>query len=121
MGSRALLPPLLAAVLALSAGCGDDTWAGPNNGSETFGEACDVDGECLDGLCVTDPIFPGGFCTLSCSPGDDFTCGDPTLACVVASDRGAVCLLRCGDDGDCPRDGYRCDLEDGRRVCLGGL
>ncbi len=78
---------------------------------DVVGAACASDTDCAGGTCRVDtPIgtpFPGRYCSARCT--EDAQCG-ASGACLL--DHGSAepghCFLRCEDDGDCAREGYRC-------------
>jgi len=110
----------VAAALALAlAGCGVGGAV-----SRTIGARCDRSDECDDRCLPPGPVFPGGFCSVSCESSTDCP-SDASCADLEAG----VCLFDCRDDGECEflGPGWRCleavlrdDVTRGVKVCLGG-
>ncbi|MEM6989313.1 MAG: hypothetical protein AAF721_02410, partial [Myxococcota bacterium] len=70
-------------------------------GDRTLGEACDVDGDCEEGMFCGDDGSTAGQCTRDCEPTPD-PCpelfGDAAF-CNVAG----LCAVECDSDEACPR------------------
>ena len=105
--------------VAVAGGCSADSAV-----SRTLGARCDRGGECDDRCLVPGPLFPGGFCSVSCEASDECPSG---ARCALAD--AGVCLFGCADDRECEflGAGWRCQdvplREDAARqekVCLGG-
>ncbi|MGE0787100.1 MAG: hypothetical protein AB7S26_15610 [Sandaracinaceae bacterium] len=99
--SRAVFATLFATGMALLfAACGSSHSG--DGGVTGFGAACSGDMSCPPGLaCVTDPRFPDGYCTQTCS-------GEcPPGAICVDRTAPALCLAECSAAADC-RSGYQC-------------
>lgn len=82
---RNVVLTLMVLVAGMALGC-DTT-------DRAVGAACGDDFDCQD-RCLRD--WPGGFCTLSCRDNRDC----PRDAVCVES-RGDVCMLLCGNSGEC--------------------
>lgn len=89
------------------------------------GEACQADGECLDGTCLQ-VGFAGGYCTRGCASATDCLaqsqCGRNPSGVGPAT----VCLRQCSLPGQAPggcRSGYVCEANAGTSgvpVCFPG-
>ncbi len=84
-------------VTAADATVPEDRGAPPSR----IGAPCVSDAEGGEGVCVTAPLFPGGYCSRPC----DRECR--TIGTCAQLAEGADCALRCEGDGDC-REGYEC-------------
>lgn len=87
-----------------------------------FGEGCDRDEDCQEGLC--DLSLPNRMCTQPCDGGCPRLEGRPEAACVQLEEQGARCLRPCQSDNDC-RELYTCherplegDPQRSARVCV---
>lgn len=109
-------------------GCGDLDLDGQKEcverhlGTRRVGEVCDSIGICSGGiyaLCIENDMFPGGYCSRRCGPGQA-TCPSGSV-CVEASgeDASAICVDSCENGSDC-RTGYSCETvsADGDRACV---
>lgn len=72
--------------------------------SRQLGARCEVHDEC-DDVCLPDPEFPDGFCSINCN--GPAACPTRSLCVDVAQ---GVCLYRCSEPGDCDflGSGWRC-------------
>jgi hypothetical protein len=98
----------VAAALALAA-CGP-----------TVGDACTINGDCGNGLCLQGANAPGGYCSLACQGNGGGDCPNGT-ACVSDGTQGNAghCRRTCATSDDC-RTGYSCTGTQGSdRVCTG--
>lgn len=90
--------PLLCA-LGIAAACtpGSDV-------SRQLGARCQAHDDC-DDVCLPDPEFPDGFCSVNCNGAIDC----PGRSTCVAIGQG-VCLYRCGEDAECEflGSGWQC-------------
>src|SRR5262245_1351084 len=88
------------------------------------GSGCTADSDCGAGRCmgserITKSMFPGGYCTGSCT--SDNACGAHGVCAAGFRGTPGTCYLRCENDADCPRDGYRCRQSSaGIATCLPG-
>jgi hypothetical protein len=87
-------------------GQGGEGGAGPSQ----LGGPCEEDGDCVDGLCLTevDTGAPGGQCARRCDPTqpDD---GCPEGLCESRSSLGDVCIASCDPAAPACRDAYHCE------------
>jgi hypothetical protein len=76
--------------------------------SREIGARCDSRDEC-DDICLADPDFPGGFCSVSCANHDDCPGG---TQCVDIGQ--GVCLYECDASHTCDflGTGWECTTED---------
>ncbi|MCA9541426.1 MAG: hypothetical protein KC620_21160, partial [Myxococcales bacterium] len=87
----------------------------PPRGEAGPGEACATDNDCAEGVCLSEPGYPGGYCAITgCGP--DAPCPNGTTC--VDRDEGPICAAACTDQ-DC-RAGYACVDANGAPVCLPG-
>jgi hypothetical protein len=104
-------------------GCGDDDTPDTTDAGETTitltaepGQACDEDGGCKTGRCLTGESFPDGLCSKACAAdadcGSGFSCRE---VCREGESCEFACLPTCGAALDC-RNGYACA---GDGVCFG--
>lgn len=86
------------------------------------GSMCADDTACGDGRCLTmaanATMYPGGYCTGSCLADSD--CGAMGSCTPGLAGGAGTCYLRCGNDSDCSRDGYRCRANGGLMQCVPG-
>jgi hypothetical protein len=120
--ARRLVASAVAVALAsavAASGCSGDSAV-----SRTLGARCDRGDECDDRCLAPGPLFPGGFCSVSCEASAEC----PSGASCVDADAG-VCLLTCAEDRECELlgVGWRCldvslreDAARKEKVCLGG-
>lgn len=91
-------------------------------GAGDTGAACDADGDCTDGVCVTPDLqaeFTGGYCTnLGCQTDGDCS-GDGSCEQI---DGGSACFDTCNTDADCrTSEGYVCNTNTfDTSVCVPG-
>jgi hypothetical protein len=74
----------------------------------TVGDACTTAADCASQLCINKDWTPGGYCSKSCTVGDDGTC--PNGSTCVSNGNGAsspACFRVCTTTNDC-RSGYAC-------------
>lgn len=98
-------------------GDGQKECAPAATGSQPTGEECVHTFECtggVDGICIDDGDFFGGYCSAFCTSDADCASGH----CTELRDF-SVCTASCRTDADCRAPGYACfDLdEDGRKEC----
>jgi hypothetical protein len=97
-----LAASLIAVCLAACGGDSSSKSSGLNHGP---GYACKSSADCEPGLsCATED--PNGQCIKPCTPGNDASCGDSTLAC----NHEGHCYWICKDISNCARaaEGYVC-------------
>jgi hypothetical protein len=84
------------------------------------GSPCARASECSDGLCLSSPTIPDGYCSRTCG-GDVVSSGDACPRgsdCFQINEVTSVCLDLCGAaDGNC-RAGYACTAAGSLRVCV---
>ncbi len=106
-GAWALIGAIAVGVSGIT--CDDDfeyCRQNPQDCPGDIGGPCDVDDDCLDGVCCKDKNCGGGMCTYPCK--DDLDCPD-VMAC-----EHKVCFFSCIDDLDCGA-GQSC--EHGHTIC----
>ena len=110
-----LITPILAALLSFALGC-----TAGSEVSRRLGARCEAHDQC-DDLCLADPEFPDGFCSVSCNFDDDC----PARSACVDHGEG-VCLFRCFEPTDCDflGPGWQCAVAPGlpsgqESVCTG--
>ena len=84
-------------VALLMSGCG-----------ATVGDACTTASDCANQVCINQPWTPGGYCSKSCTVGDDGSC--PSGSTCIANGNGTgnpACFRVCTTMMDC-RNGYAC-------------
>ncbi len=82
---------------------GSDPGTDPGVAPTPYGAACTADAGCADYFCVTTdlhPAFVGGYCSYSCDPADDASCG-AGAACFDADMGMPLCVKLCATDLDC--------------------
>ncbi|MEM9491255.1 MAG: hypothetical protein AAGC55_19055 [Myxococcota bacterium] len=110
---------LVQTVLVIVAVAGSSGCSVSSSVSRDVGARCQSLDNC-NGICLSGPEFPDGFCSLNCDDSSD--CPDSVCADI---DQG-VCLLSCRDPGDCDflGTGWTCatrpDRDGGEvNVCVG--
>ena len=90
-------------VFVIVAACGGSS-AGPD--SKAVGGTCTSNSDC-DGMCLTNPTFPRGYCTRACTSDKD--CADGSR-CVI-DDFGQICEVLCTTVANCTDfgSGFACD------------
>lgn len=81
--------------VALSAVVGAGACTPGSDVSRELGARCEAHEDC-DDVCLFDPEFPDGFCSVDC----EGPAACPARSTCVNVERG-VCLRRCFDPGDC--------------------
>lgn len=86
----------------------------PGRAGARVGDACSNAGHCpAGGYCLTESGdgYPGGYCSLTCQPGNAGSCGDGAVCATFESGgrRQATCLRNCATDTDCRAPGYVCE------------
>jgi hypothetical protein len=85
------------------------------------GSACAEDTDCGEGRCMktaATSTYPGGYCTGSCL--SDADCGADGSCTPGFLGAAGTCYLKCANDGDCTREGYRCRTNGDRMQCVPG-
>lgn len=87
---------------------GNDSTPQPSPGID--GDACNSDADCLSGICLEDPEWPGGYCTtINCETRADCADDSNQNACLVSPQTTNFCIRLC--DPTSPhacRQGYQC-------------
>jgi hypothetical protein len=87
---------------------GNTTCAPAQGTAELSGGACTSDDDCLGALfgasCLTDDVYPEGYCISGCQVDADCAAG---THCATLAGGGQACLPDCMDNNDC-RTGYEC-------------
>ncbi len=99
-------------VLCLTAACGP-----------TIGDACTLAAECGTGAtCINRDFTPGGYCSLSCTLGNDATCPAGSTCIKDALGKNAPgCMRTCRQATDCRSSAYVCQFakDSTKTVCIG--
>lgn len=85
-------------------------------GTGTTGSACTATFQCAggaDGLCVTDPAWLGGYCTVVGCTTDSDCASTAGGHCSALGGEVSVCTESCTTDADCRNPGYACYDADG--------
>lgn len=87
--------------------------AGP--AQKALGEACSVDRDCRDGVCLV-LGFTGGYCTKGCTAATDCNSGSQCAVNTSGSGPAKICFKQCPTGGQAPggcRTGYVCEANAG--------
>ena len=68
-------------------------------------------GSSLDAVCILPPVWPGGYCSILCSPGGNTLCPAGSH-CVDFDGTNSVCMSNCTNNSQCDSD-YTCRQWDG--------
>lgn len=84
----------------------------------TVGDPCTTPSDCLGKICFNGASVPGGYCSVTCTAGDDLTCPAGTVC--VDNGPNATCYRACKTANDC-RSGYVCEHQRGssQPICIG--
>jgi hypothetical protein len=86
----------------------------------TVGDPCTVASDCSNQICINQPWAPGGYCSKTCTPGDNASCPSGSTCIDGGNGPTAACFRVCAMDSDC-RSGYVCrpSRTNQKLICMG--